>query len=382
MEKIRLLVLFQGNTLNDHPGYHDGFQKLQDEFILDAYCTIPYYGFTKEHGWEELWVEAERIIRLNCINAVFLHFFHDQNIPDPTKGIKRILACPSNPTIFTSLGDPYNILLNPVPDSYKQSSILSDINFMTSMGRLANGLARQGTKNLIFMPHGVCQKRFSSSLDKENYNPDFDVVFVGSRILSRYIIGSSSWYGFWRDKLVNLMTKRFGSRFALFGLNWAGNPSWRGPVPYDSQNETVRRSRVQIGGYPNSTNDYYTSDREFIALASGIPFVDYFVPGVECMFKDGKDWWLGKNFGEMLKHIENLLNISDNKRLEIGDRVRNEILAHHTQYHRCQQMIEIVSNYRDQKLAGNKADLPVLPYLRYKLSKDSGCCPAIINWQG
>ena len=382
MDSIRLLVLYQGRTLETHPGYHDGFQRLQAEGVLADYRAIPYFGIALEHGWPALWEEAVRQIREYDINVVFIHFFHDNNTPDPSAGLKMMLACPSRPMLFTSLGDPFGIWLNRVPECYKIASGMSDINFMTGMGKIARRLAAQGTKNLVFMPNGVCHVRFSAPLERTGYAPEFDVVFIGSRMRSRWLVGSASWYGFWRDRLVAKLTRRFGNRFGLFGKGWEGQPCWQGFVNYDEQHLALRRAKIQIGGYPNCLNDYYTSDRVFIALASGIPLVDYAIPGIECLFENGRDWRLGRNFGEMLKHVESLLELPDEKRLDIGGRVRREILASHTQYHRCKQMIEIVQDYRNQKLAGKIPPPPALPFLRFPLSPASGKCAAIVNWKG
>lgn len=382
MDSIRLLVLYQGKTLGTHPGYHDGFQRLQADGGLADYRAIPYFGIASEHGWPALWEEAARQIQKYDINAVFIHFFHDNAISDPAAGLKMIRTCPSGPTLFTSLGDPFGIWLNRVPGCYRIASGLADLNFMTGMGKIARRLAAQGTKNLIFIPNGVCQVRFSAPLHRVTYAPEFDVVFIGNRMRSLWLVGSSSWYGFWRDRLVAKLTRRFGRRFGLFGKGWEGQQCWQGSVNYEEQHLALHRAKVQIGGYPNSLNEYYTSDRVFIALASGIPLVDYAVPGIECMFEHGRDWWLGRNLVEMLKHVEYLLGLPNEERLDIGERVRQEILANHTQYHRCKQMIEIVGTYRNAKLSGRVPSPPVLPFLRFPLSSASGKPDAIVNWEG
>lgn len=379
MDKIRLLVLYQGKTLEDHAGYHDGFQHLLSEGILSEYKAIPYYGYAEKHGWDDLWEEAITIVKKHQMDVVFLQFFHGP-IPDPTKRILQLKQCPSNPTIFTSLGDPFGIYIKPVPKSYRIASRLADINFLTGMGKLATGLARNGSKNLVLMPHGCCQVRFSSQMTISEYNPQFDVVFIGNRMRSRYCIGSSSYYGFWRDLLVKKLTKRYGKKFGLWGKGWTGHPSWQGSIPYDRQHESIRKGRIQIGGYPNSLNDYYTSDRVFIALASGIPFVDYRVPGVECIFKDEQDWWLGDTLDEMVKKVDELLEKPQDELLAIGAKVREVILGNHTQYNRCQQMVMIAKEYRRERQNTGYASKPELPFLKYSSSIKVGS--PIINWQG
>jgi hypothetical protein len=56
----------------------------------------------------------------------------------------------------------------------------------------------------------------------------------------------------------------------------------------------------------------------FIAVASGVPFVDYWVPGVERLLEPGRDWWLahGQNvivheyFGIDLDVVWNVIEIN------------------------------------------------------------------------
>lgn len=377
----RLLVLFQGETLEGHPGYHAGFQRLQAEGALADYRALPYYGVARERGWPAVWDQAEQLVREAGATAVFLHFFHGP-IPDPTGGIARLRACPSRPTIFTSMGDPFGTWLKPVPDSFRIASRWADVSFLTSMGRLAQELQRTGSKNLVLMPHGCCQVRFAEPLDPAAYRPDFDVAMIASRMHSRWLIGSASWYGMWRDLLVTKLTRRFGVRFGLFGKGWEGQPAWQGAIPFARQHQAIRRARVQVGGYPGSLNDYYTSDREFIGLDAGIPFVDFWVPGMECFFQQGTEWWLGKTLDQMVDQAAQLLEQPQAELLRFGAAVRQEIQSGHTQYHRCRQMLDIVVRYRDQKQAGRPAEPPALPFLRYPLAAQRRARPAVVNWQG
>ena len=56
---MRLLLLMQGNRVEDHPGVDDAFRRLLKEGVLKAYDVIPYYGFAEQHGWEALWTHHE-----------------------------------------------------------------------------------------------------------------------------------------------------------------------------------------------------------------------------------------------------------------------------------------------------------------------------------
>jgi spore maturation protein CgeB len=335
----------------------------------------------EKHGWPALWDEAYAAARKIDADAVFLQFFHGP-IPDPTVGITRLKALPSRPVVFTSLGDPFGRWTKRVPRSYRISSKLAVVNFLTGMGYLARQLARQGAHNLVLMPNGCCQVRFSAMLDQTKYSPDFDVVFVGNGISVRNPLGHFFWTAQSRREFVMLFTKRYGRRFGLFGHGWAGNPSWQGPIPYDCQHSAHRRSRVVLGGMPNGYHDYYTSDRVFIAIASGIPFVDYTVAGVDLLLRPRTDWWLASDTQGMMRECDHLLSLSPEERLRLGGCAREHIFTFHTQYHRCREMVDIVRDLRAARARGTTATKPKLSFLRQETNRSSVYPAAVVNWQG
>jgi hypothetical protein len=317
-------------------------------------------------------------------DAVFLQFFHGA-IPDPTAGIQRLKSLPSAPTLFTSLGDPYGRWIRRVPKSFRVASALADVSFLTSMGYIARQLRGWGSRNLVLMPHGCCQVRFLSQPSTEFHQPEFDIVFVGSRVYPRNPLSQFSYLyylgGRKRVELVEAFTKRYGRRFGLFGKGWNGNPAWQGPVPYAEQHEAYLRSAVALGGMPYVYYDYYTSDRPFIAIASGVPLVDWWVPGVDRILQPGRDWWLARSQEEMFRLCDQLLEMPSCERLRLGEKARERVLANHTQYHRCKEMVEIVRSIREARLSGRKAAQPELSFL------SSPCVPgpapdAIVGWEG
>jgi spore maturation protein CgeB len=132
---------------------------------------------------------------------------------------------------------------------------------------------------------------------------------------------------------------------------------------------------------PNGYHDYYTSDRVFIAVASGVPFVDHWLPGVDQILKPDRDWWLAHNIKEMFTLCDTLLEMPNSDRVCWGQVARERILAHHTQYHRCAEMIEIVSTLREARLSGHNAAKPELRFLFD--SRDAGTTPdSIVGWDG
>jgi spore maturation protein CgeB len=248
------------------------------------------------------------------------------------------------------------------------------------MGYIARQLSSWGSRNLVLSPNGCCQVRFSSPPISQAAAPEFDVVFVGSRIRSRNPLSHFYWVARKRVEFIEACTKRYSRRFGLFGNGWNGNPAWQGPIPYAAQHEAYRRSAVVLGGMPNAYHDYYTSDRVFIAIASGVPFVDYWVSGVDRILQPGRDWWLARNVAEMFRLCDRLLEMPSSERIHLGEEARERVLAHHTQYHRCKEMVEIVRSIRDARLSGRRAAQPKLSFL----SDTSAAGPvpdAILGWE-
>lgn len=379
---MKLLVLYQGRVAErDQPGYHEGFCRLVSEGILEAHAAIPFVGVAEEQGWAGVWQEAYNVVQAGGVDAVFLQFFHAR-MPDPTPAIERLLALPSKPTVFTSLGDPYGRWTNRVPGEFRAASRLSEVTFLTGMGYLAEQLVGGGTKNAVLMPHGCCQVRFTGALQRDLYKPEFDVAFIGSRMTAPNPFGHFVRAGRRRDQFVRAMTKRYGRRFGLFGGGWDGNPSWQGRVPYVEQQDAMRRAKVVMGGLPNAYYDYYTSDREFIALASGVPFVDYRERGLSQLFRDGSEWWLSGDIDGMMARADGLLALPERERVEKAAETRERVLREHTQYHRCREMIRIVKEVRRARLTGQRARAPKLSFLLDASPLLEPAPPAILGWEG
>ncbi|MDR3764687.1 MAG: glycosyltransferase, partial [Acidobacteriota bacterium] len=167
----------------------------------------------------------------------------------------------------------------------------------------------------------------------------------------------------------------------LFGRGWDGNPSWQGPVPYAQQQETLRRAAVVAAGTPNADYDYYCSDREFIDLAAGVPVVGWAIPGLELVLKEAHSLRLAGNLEEMARLCDRLLELSPAERQQMAQATRRYILAEHTQYNRCRQMIDVVSALGEARRRGDAAGLPHLPFL--PAGQIVTAPPrAVLNWRG
>ena len=268
---------------------------------------------------------------------------------------------------MSTLGDPFRngYLGRPsVPRSFLQAAQRSDLVMLTSMGVLADYVARYTRAPILLSPNGACQVRFAEiSATAPPAAPEFDVVFIGSRNASRNPLRPYHAFARRRERLVDALSRRFGSRFAVFGHGWEGRPSAQGPVPFDQQAEAARRGRVVVGGVPYSTARYYTSNRPFIQMTSGVPLVDSFVPGVETLFRPEEHWILADEH-HLVSAVERVLEMGDERRSAIGQAAAAYVLSRHTQAHRVASLVENARRLADARRSGGRP----APYLPYFLS--------------
>lgn len=373
-------MIYQGrDAAADQPGYFQGFERLVAEGVIEAHAALAYHGIAASRGWPALWDEAESAARAIDADAICLQFFHGDTIPDPTAGIRRLQGLPSRPLLFATLGDGYGRLLKRVPACFRRASALAGLSFLSGMGYVARQLAAGGSRNLVLMPNGCCQVRFASPAPPFQDRPEFDAVFIGSFVRSSNPLSPYYWASRSRARFVDACEQRYGSRFGLFGSGWEGRKSWQGPIPFAEQHRAYHRSALALGGIPHVRHDYYTSDRVFFAIASGVPLVDCWVSGVEQILAPNHDWWLARDVPETFRLCDRLMAMPAAARQSLGEAARQHILSRHTQYHRCAQMVEIVRSVRDARQKGRRAPVPVLPFLR---AHGGAAPPAIVAWQG
>ena len=231
----------------------------------------------------------------------------------------------------------------------------------------------------MLVPNGACQVRFGSVGQMvDDHDKEFDVAFVGSRNMSRNPFRPYHWFGKRRTQLVERLSRRFGKRFAVYGNGWDHFPSARGSVPFAQQANAVRSARVVVGGIPFSQERYYTSNRPFIQMTSGVPIVDVCVPGVEMLLKDRVHWVLSAEKG-LMDTIEEVLAWTPEERTAMGQTAADYVLDRHTQAHRVATLIENVRRLRTWRDEGTSVS-PYLPFFHNDVAVDAEIPGATRNW--
>jgi len=346
---MKVFFLSQGKQIFDHPGWHDALVKLKAEGEIEDFENIPYFGYAEKFGWDEFYKMVVEKCEAEKYDIVYFHYFHQHRKPSPKKCIEQLRTLSDRTVILTSSGDPFsdNWMRPDYPDDFKEASRLADITFSTQMGKAADKMMKWGAKNVVYTPNSMCQVRFSAQdIISENHEFDFDVVFVGSKNCNRINPISKFWWATKeRDELVRKLTQHFGKRFGLFGKGW-NYPSAQGPTPFDKQQDTFRRGRIVVGGNPYSYSDYYSSNRVFFEISSGIPTVELAVPRLNKVLKDNDHVYFANSIPDVINKIEHLLSLDTNALYTKAAKAAKYIENNHTQYHRMKFKIDTAKRYK------------------------------------
>ena len=360
---MKILFLSQGKKISDHPGWNDALVKLQEEGYIESYLNIPYFGYAEKYGWESFYEHIYELAKKEHFDMIYFHYFHSQKIPSPIKCINRLRTLDSNPIIITSAGDGFsdNWMRVDYPQCFKDISQLADITFSTQMGKAADKMMNWGSRNIVYTPNSMCQVRFGAhSIELDNHDFEYDVVFIGSNNGNRFFnpISKHWWGAKKRNKLVKALNSQYGKRFGLFGKGW-NNSSAQGSIPFDEQQTAYRKGRIVVGGNPYSYSDYYSSNRLFFEVASGVPTVELMVPRLDKVLRKDNHVYYANDIEDIIKICDRLLK-SDTERLyEKAAEAAKYIEEKHTQYHRMKFKIDTVRHYKENN---GKLDDLFLPY--------------------
>jgi len=344
---MKILFLSQGEEIQDHLGWNDALEKLKNEGEIDDFLNVPYFGFAKKHGWDKFYDEVINLCKTEDFNIVYFHYFHKKGTPSPKNCIAILKALKKPPLVLLSSGDGFSDnWMNPdYPDNFKEASRYADITFSTQMGKAADKMKKWGAKNIVYTPHSMCQVRFNAEqIEVKHHNFDFDVVFVGSNNKSRNPLSRNFYVGIKRKRMVNALYKRFGMRFGLFGNGW-DLPCAQGFAPFKEQQKTFQRGRVLVGGNPYSNSDYYSSNRTFFEISSGIPTVELFVNRLDKVLRDGEHCHFGNTIEDIVKKCEDILSQDPKTTYLKSGAAAKYIEQNHTQYHRMKFKVNTAKNF-------------------------------------
>lgn len=349
---MKVLFLSQGRNVEDHPGWEWSLKKLKDEGFIEDYLNIPWQGYGETYGWNAFYRHVVDTVEAGRFDVVYFHYFHRKDVPSPANCIMTLKELSNNPTIITSAGDPFSDNWMPprYPTNFMIAARLADIVFSTQMGKAADLMLKLGAKNVVYTPNSLCPARFTNhAIDIATHRFDFDVVMVGSRngLLGKNIFSRHTVRAMERTRMVKALCNHFGKRFGLFGRGWDGLASNQGPAPFNDQQKYFQRGRVLVGGNPYSFSDYYSSNRVFFEIASGVPTVELRVNRLDKVLREGDQIYFADDIDGVIAKCEELLKQDPVELYAKAARAAKEVVERHTQYQRMKFKLDTVKRFID-----------------------------------
>lgn len=356
---MKVLFLSQGRTIDNHPGWEWSLRRLKEEGFIEDYLNVPWIGYGEKHGFGILYRHIVELVKSQKFDVVFFHYYHNGGRPSPEHCIRELKSLSPAPVVLTSIGDSFsNNFLPPFfPPEIKGAFRAADITFATQMGKGARKMLAWGAKRIVLSPNSLCPVRFTAQeVAPKTHRFDFDVVMIGSRNGGGLNpLNNFFWKVRQREKIVRALANHFGGRFAVFGRGWGGLLSDRGPVPFGEQQTAMRRGRVLVGGNPYVDSDYYSSNRLFFEIASGVPTVEWRVNRLEKILRDGDQVYFADSIDGIISTVERLLKEDPMRLYARAACAAKEMLARHTQYHRLRFQLSVA---REFQLRGDKMEIP------------------------
>lgn len=213
-------------------------------------------------------------------------------------------------------GDAYGRFLKKIDEPMRHILSASHLNFVVSLGYVADQFSRLSRGRVFYMPHCFDQTRFP--LIPPNTMKKYELIAIGNawrraRLKFLFLPGGRTRY-----RLFNELSRAYGEKFALYGAGWDRLPSSKGALPYLDQHNAVRDARVSVhwNNFPHLP--YYFSDRVPIFLAAGVPHVTSYQPGYEHAFSGCRGFYTGKSPEEVAACVSWLLSRPDDQLREEG----------------------------------------------------------------
>jgi len=140
-----------------------------------------------------------------------------------------------------------------------------------------------------------------------------------------------------RQKIVNALSKSFGTRFAIYGDGWGRLTSARGRVGYYGQNGVYNGSKIAINVNHFNNVELYFSDRQLITMASGTPVICKYIPGLERYFENRVDVIWFNTPAECVELVAYYLKHPEEAE-KIGQSGAKKVLEQHSYYIRVKEL--------------------------------------------
>lgn len=262
----------------------------------------------------------EQDIKKYSPDAIFINKANTfTRIPAAVKGYKS----------FYFYGDFYK----PIPEYVKQYAKICTAAIFTNKDKsLWNEIKKSGQKNIYFVSQGVDPNVFYPLGFKKKY----DILFAAN-YFGRKFCGSDI-----RLEFARFLKKEFGKKFQIIGDGWPADLDAMPRQGAIELNKTINQSKLTVGMSHFIDVPFYTSNRIYQSMATGVPHIAWHSPQVRSIFNQG--YIQVKRYSDLKMLLETLLE-DTTMRLKIGIRQHAEIINHHTIFHTWVKIQKIMERY-------------------------------------
>jgi hypothetical protein len=307
---LRLVLVLNEDPAGAHVDVHRALARLRSEGGLEEYEVIPYTAMQRAGASAED-ISQATLHSTEGIGANAVVWSHTGALSIGSRALDWISE---RVDVMGYLeGDWYENPSKPAPRETLRLASRCDVAFVPGSGALSKRLRSAGCPAVVYFPLTTDERFMGGERAAE---AEWDVVLVGNRVGGRNPIRRMPG-AVWRARLVDAMSERFGSRFAVFGSGWGGR-SARGSVPFAEQGGVYHRARVCVG-VNNLHAAYYFSNRLPIAMSCGCDVVHNWEEGLDRVFpKRVSPRWF-RTTQEAIAEVERALDVwdeGDNRRAE------------------------------------------------------------------
>jgi len=338
LEKMRFFSVINEPVEGFQVGIRGALRKKVDMGVVE---DVEFFSFLVEErklgNWKR--VLDKLSIRIKDFQPTIILFSHTGKRFFPEEFFSRIIENNScQPVLAYDERDVYGYIRKPLPQGAMQLAKKMDVIFLVAAGQFADRFRKLECKKVIFLPHVGNTIQFGSSWIP-SMKREFDIVLIAnfhpSKIPFMSMPGVKE-----RKKLVSVFSKEFGDRFAVFGKGWEWCQANRGPIPFEEQENILRKSWLSIGLDHFSSYEFYFSDRLPIALLSEVVHLTKWNKGLENLFVDNKHCVFFESIEESLQKAHVLLGKPREELLVMGKNGADWARKYFTEDKRMELMIE------------------------------------------
>jgi hypothetical protein len=338
----RLLYLPDEIEIGGQVGPRRAFESLASLGRISGYHAFAPECEARIVGYEET---TRRLLETaEAFRPTIILWSHVTTFPVAAALVRQLRNLASQPTLVLQDMDPWGVFRKRLTLSARVLAKEADLVYLSGGSSLAQVFRLAGATRVRYTFDGFDGQRFGTPWSPTAQR-DYDVVMIANHNRGR-IPGSALPGAYRRARLVELLERQYGPRFALYGHGWAGHPSWKGPLAFEDQGDANRSGWVSASWdyFPAIAN--YMSNRAPISLASGVPHVTNYQRGYELIYPPGSGLFWGKKVHSVAEMVAVVLAMPRSNLLALGEQAACFAREHRSQEALMVRLLEDVSAFR------------------------------------